>query len=114
MERVRTKTRRQKLALSSYSFTVFFAPVREPGYIGWVRRGKRVIRRAKNPLRISGYQVTVPILPGLITYGRTLDEARTMAADAIRCHLEGMLKAGEEIPGESKTYTEKLRVAVPA
>lgn len=32
----------------------------------------------------GGYTVTCPTLPGLVTYGETLDEARVMAADAIR------------------------------
>jgi len=33
----------------------------------------------------GGYQVTAPLLPGLITYGRDLEEAKKMAKDAIRC-----------------------------
>ncbi|MGC2388586.1 MAG: type II toxin-antitoxin system HicB family antitoxin, partial [Candidatus Acidiferrum sp.] len=48
-------------------------------------------RRSKNASE-GGYQVTVPLLPGLITYGRTLEEAHEMAADAIRVHLEGLRK----------------------
>ena len=43
----------------------------------------------------EGYVVTVPILPGLVTEGRTLEEARVMAADAIRCHVESLRKDGE-------------------
>ncbi len=62
----------------------------------------------------SGYQVTVPLLPGLITYGRTLGEAREMARDAIRCHLEGLRKDGEPIPNEKNTRKEKLRIALTA
>jgi len=46
----------------------------------------------------GGYQVIVPALPGLVTYGRNLPEAREMAGDAIRCHIQGMLKDHEEIP----------------
>jgi predicted RNase H-like HicB family nuclease len=34
----------------------------------------------------GGYQVIVPALSGIVTYGRTLDEAREMARDAIVCH----------------------------
>ena len=47
----------------------------------------------------KGYTVTVPCLPGLVTEGRTLEEARAMAADAIRCHIESLQKDGESIPG---------------
>jgi len=40
----------------------------------------------------DGYTVTVPALPGLVTEGSTLKEAREMAKDAIRCYLEALLK----------------------
>ena len=40
----------------------------------------------------QGYTVTVPKLPGLVTEGSSLKEARMMAKDAIRCYLEAMLK----------------------
>ena len=48
----------------------------------------------------GGYQVIVPVLPGIVTYGRTLEEAREMARDAIACHIRGLIKDGEEIPEE--------------
>ena len=31
----------------------------------------------------GGYTVTCPSLPGLVSYGATLDDARAMAADAV-------------------------------
>lgn len=40
----------------------------------------------------AGYTVTVPNLPGLVTEGDNLKEARAMARDAIRCYLEAVLK----------------------
>ena len=40
-----------------------------------------------------GYQVIVPALSGIVSYGRTVEEAREMARDAIRCHLRGLRKA---------------------
>jgi antitoxin HicB len=78
-----------------------------------VRRNGRKVRRAENPAW-PGYQVTVPLLPGVITYGRTLAEAREMARDAIRCHIEGLRKDGERIPDEKNARKEKLRVALSA
>ena len=36
--------------------------------------------------------VTVPNLPGLVTEGDNLKEAREMAKDAIRCYIEALLK----------------------
>jgi antitoxin HicB len=43
----------------------------------------------------GGYTVTCPALPGLVTYGETLAEARAMAAEAIEAYLESLLKDGE-------------------
>jgi len=40
----------------------------------------------------QGYTVTVPKLPGLVTEGNNLKEAKEMAKDAIRCYLEALLK----------------------
>ena len=40
----------------------------------------------------DGYTVTVPKLPGLVTEGSNLLEAREMTKDAIRCYLEAILK----------------------
>lgn len=46
----------------------------------------------------GGYTVTCPALPGLVTYGETLDEARAMAADAIRGYIACLREDGEPIP----------------
>ena len=62
----------------------------------------------------AGYTVSVPALPGLVTEGWTIDEARAMAEDAIRCYLEGLLKDGEPIPKEPALLQAKIRVALPA
>jgi predicted RNase H-like HicB family nuclease len=93
-----------------YSFTVVFEPLTQ---IVTARKNGKKVRRARNP-SYPGYPVTVPLLPGVITYGRTLDEAREMARDAIRCHLEGLRKDGEPIPNEKTARKEMLRVALSA
>jgi antitoxin HicB len=100
----------QKIASRDYSFTVVFEPLTK---VKTVRRNGKRVRWAEDP-SWRGYQVTVPLLPGLITYGRTLAEAREMARDAILCHLEGMRKDGEPIPDERSSIQEKLRVALSA
>lgn len=66
------------------------------------------------PLPEGGYQVSVPALPEIITAGRTIQEDRKMAKDAIRCALEGMAKDGQPIPKDivRQPKTEKLRVAL--
>jgi predicted RNase H-like HicB family nuclease len=54
-------------ANGAYTFTMIFEPAEEGGYV-----------------------VTCPALPGLVTEGDTLDEARRMAEDALRGYLESL------------------------
>jgi predicted RNase H-like HicB family nuclease len=49
----------------------------------------------------SDYGVDFPDFPGCITAGRTLEEARRMAAEALELHVEGMSQDGEAIPAPS-------------
>jgi antitoxin HicB len=67
-------------------------------------------------LEEGGYQVIVPALPCLITYGRTLPEAREMAGDAVASHIRGLLKDNQEIPEDpfapSQPVKEELKVTV--
>ena len=51
--------------------------------------------------RDSDYGVSFPDFPGLATAGRTLDEARAMAEEALPFHIEGMIEDGEAIPEPS-------------
>ncbi len=46
----------------------------------------------------SDYGVSFPDLPGCITAGRTFEEAREMAAEALALHLEGLAEDGDAIP----------------
>jgi antitoxin HicB len=52
------------------------------------------------PAEEGGYVVTCPSLPGLVTEGDTLKEARANAAEAIRGYLESLAKDGQPIPPE--------------
>ncbi len=45
----------------------------------------------------GGYNVIVPAVPEICTFGETMQEARAMAVDAIRCYLESAIKHGEPI-----------------
>ena len=64
----------------------------------------------------GGYQVFVPALPEIVTYGRTVGEAREMAQDAILCHLRALRKDGEEIPDDpfvtQPPLSEEVKVTV--
>ena len=78
------------MIVHQYRYTVLFEPAEEGGYV-----------------------VTCPSLPGLVTEGDTLEEARDMAADAIRGYLESLVKHGEEIPLEHHPATvERLEVNI--
>ena len=68
------------------------------------------------PAGEGGFVVTVPALPGLVTEGDTLDEARLMAEDAIRGYLESLLKDHLAIPPdrEAEAIKEKVSVIVDA
>ena len=57
----------------------------------------------------GGYHVIVPAFPEIITYAPTIEEAREMAADALRCHIAGLLKDGVEIRPD-KPVVEELTV----
>jgi predicted RNase H-like HicB family nuclease len=63
------------------------------------------------PDETGGYVVTCPALPGLVTEGDTIEEAREMAADAIRCYLESLQKDGEPIPTDN-SITEEVAVEI--
>ena len=46
----------------------------------------------------SDYGVSFPDFPGCVTAGRSLEEARRGAAEALALHIEGMAEDGEPIP----------------
>lgn len=58
----------------------------------------------------AGYTVTVPKLPGLVTEGSNLKEAREMAKDAIRCYLEALLKDKVALRGSSRGKKVEVRM----
>ncbi|MCX6685262.1 MAG: type II toxin-antitoxin system HicB family antitoxin [Methanoregula sp.] len=48
----------------------------------------------------GGYTAIVPTLPGCVTFGDTIEDAITMAKEAIELYLESLKAHGEEIPTE--------------
>jgi predicted RNase H-like HicB family nuclease len=49
----------------------------------------------------SDYGVSFPDFPGCITAGSTLEEARSLAAEALSLHIAGMREDGDAIPEPS-------------
>ncbi|HEY2534419.1 MAG TPA: type II toxin-antitoxin system HicB family antitoxin [Xanthobacteraceae bacterium] len=46
----------------------------------------------------SDFGVSFPDFPGCISAGRTLDEVRDMAVEALALHLKGLAEDGEAVP----------------
>jgi antitoxin HicB len=80
--------------MSEYRYTVLFEPAEEGGFVA-----------------------TCPALPGLVTEGDTLDEAREMAKDGIRAYLGSLHKDGLPIPADIRLnedpVKEEIEVALP-
>ena len=72
-----------------YSYTVLFEPAEEGGYV-----------------------VRVPALPGCVTEGDTLEEARAMAKDAILGYLELLKKDGQPIPNDVELKDDPVKEQV--
>ncbi|MGH9341976.1 MAG: type II toxin-antitoxin system HicB family antitoxin [Acidobacteriota bacterium] len=60
----------------------------------------------------SGFNVIVPAIPEICTFGETLEKAREMARDAIRCYIESALKHGEPIPADVEPTREQLAITL--
>jgi len=58
----------------------------------------------------GGYTVTVPSLPGCITYGSTIEEAINMAKEAIELYIESLKAHGEKIPVEDEILEYTLTI----
>ncbi|MFO7979723.1 MAG: type II toxin-antitoxin system HicB family antitoxin [Candidatus Aminicenantes bacterium] len=58
----------------------------------------------------GGFTVIVPSLPGCITYGETIEEAKNMAHDAIKAYLESLKKHDEPIIDDSEILESTLSI----
>lgn len=56
----------------------------------------------------GGFTVTVPALPGCVSHGDNLDDAKSNAREAIECHIGSLLKHGEHVPVDQTISTTVL------
>src|SRR6266566_3729212 len=56
----------------------------------------------------GGYTALIPALTGCVTYGRTVDEAREMAKDAIAGYIASLRKHKDPIPTDDNTLVASL------
>jgi len=59
----------------------------------------------------GAYTVTVPALPGCVTYGESVDDAINMAKEAVQLYIEELKSRGEDIPDDSDTLEYSLKLA---
>lgn len=57
------------------------------------------------------YNVSVPMLPGCYTWGKTRALAVKHAKEAIRVFLDALIDLGQEIPVEGEVDTERVTVS---
>lgn len=62
------------------------------------------------PEPTGGFTVIAPALPGCITYGKNLEEARTMIADAIAGYLVSLQKHRQPIPTDDDSFISSIQV----
>ncbi|MDP3726800.1 MAG: type II toxin-antitoxin system HicB family antitoxin [bacterium] len=58
----------------------------------------------------GGYTVIVPLLPGCVTYGKNLTEAKKMAEEAIAIYIESLKTHHEEIPTEEEVFYAQVNI----
>jgi len=58
----------------------------------------------------GGFTVIVPSLPGCVTYGRTLQEAKKMAVDAIKGYIASLKKHRESIPTDKESFFTSVEI----
>lgn len=58
----------------------------------------------------GGYTVIVPSLPGCVTYGKNLEEAKKMAKEAIELYLESLKEHNENIPQQEEVFYGQVQV----
>lgn len=61
----------------------------------------------------GGFTVTVLLLPGCITYGQDLKEAKKMAKEAIKLYLQSLQKHQEPIPTENTPFISSVDLEFP-
>ena len=66
------------------------------------------------PAEEGGYLATCPALPGCITQGENLEQARQMAREAILGYLESLKKEGLPIPSDIDSHERVKEIVTVA
>ena len=58
----------------------------------------------------GGFTVIVPSLPGCVSYGKNLGEAKKMAVDAIKGYIVSLKKHKDTIPTDEENYFTSVEI----
>jgi len=58
----------------------------------------------------GGFTVIVPALPGCVTYGKNLKEAKEMAEDAIKGYIDSLKKHKEIVPTDKDSFFSSIEI----
>lgn len=66
-----------------------------------------------DPASEGGFNVSFPVLPGCVTFGRNFEEARTKAAEVLELWIEELSARKEKIPvWKTRPLIDEIQVAV--
>ena len=58
----------------------------------------------------GGFTIIVPSLPGCVSYGKNLNEAKRMAIDAIKGYVVSLKKHRETIPTDEENFFTSIEI----
>jgi len=58
----------------------------------------------------GGYTAIVPTLPGCVSYGKNLEEAKVMIVDAIQGYIASLHKHNEPVPSNGETLVGNIQL----
>jgi antitoxin HicB len=76
--------------------------------IGSMKKSRSHFNLILRPEPEGGFTVIVPALPGCVTFGRDIAEAKKMAKDAIAGYIESLKKHKEPIPTDDESLVTSL------
>ncbi len=74
---------------------------------------KRTYNVIYTPEPEGGFTAIVPTLPGCVTYGKSLPEAKEMITDAISGYIASLHKHNEPIPSDESAFFSTVNLAIP-
>lgn len=74
---------------------------------------KRTYNVIFKPEPEGGFTAIVPTLPGCVTYGKTLVEAKAMITDAISGYIASLTKHDESVPSDESAFFTTVNLPIP-